>query len=74
MKAISIFAMAMCMAVSLSACESSNGTEEPVVPEVTPEQDNNGSGNDTEERTAVTLTAGETVLEAILTITERHAT
>ena len=58
--------MAMCMVMSLSACESSNGTEEPVVPEVTPEPDNNGNGNDTEERTAVTLTVGENVLDGYL--------
>lgn len=56
----------MCMVMSLSACESSNGTEEPEVPEVTPEPDNNGNGNDTVERTAVTLRVGETVLNGYL--------
>lgn len=68
MRKVSIFAMAMCMVMSLSACESSNEMEEPVVPEVTPEPDNNGTGNgnDTEERTAVTLTVGETVLDGYL--------
>lgn len=66
MRKVSIFAMAMCMVMSLSACESSNGTEEPVVPEVTPKPDNNGTGNDTERRTAVTLTVGETVLDGYL--------
>lgn len=64
MRKASIFAMAMCMVMSLSACESSNETEEPIVPEVIPEPDD--SGNDTEERTAVTLTVGETVLEGYL--------
>ncbi len=64
MRKASIFAMAMCMVMSLSACESSNVAEEPVIPEVIPEPDNNG--NDTEEKTAVTLTVGETVLEGYL--------
>ncbi|CAG9890680.1 hypothetical protein BOVA514_1764 [Bacteroides ovatus] len=64
MRKASIFAMAMCMVMSLSACDSSNVAEEPVIPEVIPEPDD--SGNDTEERTAVTLTVGETVLEGYL--------
>ena len=54
----------MCVVMSLSACESNNVTEEPVIPEVIPEPDNNG--NNTEERTAVTLTVGETALEGYL--------
>lgn len=58
--------MAMCMVMSLSACESSNGVEEPIVPEETPQPDNNDNGNGTEERTAVTLTVGETVLDGYL--------
>ena len=64
MRKASFFSMSMCMVMSLSACESSNETEEPIVPEVIPEPDD--SGNDTEERTAVTLTVGETVLEGYL--------
>ena len=56
----------MCMVMSLSACESSNGAEEPVVPEESHGQGNNGAGNDTERRTAVTLTVGETVLDGYL--------
>lgn len=64
MRKASIFEMAMCMVMSLSACDSSNVAEEPVIPEVIPEPDD--SGNDTEERTAVTLTVGETVLEGYL--------
>lgn len=63
MRTVSIFAMAMCMAMSLSACESSNGIEEQT-PEETLQPDNNG--NDTEERTAITLTVGETVLDGYL--------
>lgn len=68
MRKVSIFAMAMCMVMSLSACESSNEMEDPVVPEVTPEPDNNGNenGDETEARTAVTLTVGETVLDGYL--------
>ena len=54
------------MVMSLSACESSNGVEEPIVPEETPQPDNNDNGNGTEERTAVTLTVGETVLDGYL--------
>lgn len=64
MRKVSFFAMAMCVVMSLSACESNNVTEEPVIPEVIPEPDNNG--NNTEERTAVTLTVGETALEGYL--------
>lgn len=66
MRRVSIFAIAMCIVMSLSACESSNGTEGPVVPEVTPEPDNNGNGNDPEWRTAVILRVGETVLNGYL--------
>lgn len=66
MRKLSIFTMAMCMVMSLSACESSNGAEEPVVPEESHGQGNNGAGNDTERRTAVTLTVGETVLDGYL--------
>lgn len=66
MRRESIFTIAMCIVMSLSACESSNGTEGPVVPEVTPEPDNNGNGNDPEGRTAVILRVGETVLNGYL--------
>lgn len=66
MRRVSIFTIAMCIVMSLSACESSNGTEGPVVPEVTPEPDNNGNGNDPEGRTAVILRVDETVLNGYL--------
>ncbi|WP_161951808.1 cyclophilin-like fold protein [Parabacteroides timonensis] len=70
MKYLAAMMMAMCMTFSLSACETSNTENEPVIPETpqnpdTPgedDNDNNGSG----ERTAVTLTVGETVLEGYL--------
>ena len=64
MRKASIFTMAICMVMSLSACEPSNVSEETVIPEITPEPDDNG--NDTEKRTEVTLTVGETVLDGYL--------
>lgn len=64
MRKVLFFAMAMCMVMSLSACESSNGIEEQVPPEETQQPDN--SGNDTEERTSITLTVGKTVLSGYL--------
>ncbi len=64
MRKVLFFAMAMCMVISLSACESSNGIEEQVPPEETRQPDN--SGNDTEERTSITLTVGKTALNGYL--------
>ena len=76
MRKVSIFAMAMCMVMSLSACESSNEMEEPVVPEVTPEPDNGNSKNDNNQNenemvTRMRITVGSHTLTATL---ENNAT
>ena len=71
MRKVSIFAMAMCMVMSLSACESSSGTEELVIPEVTPEPDNSGNENDNNQNenemtTRMKITVGSHTLTATL--------
>lgn len=70
MKHLVTMMMAVCMTFSLSACEPSTSENEPVIPETpqnpdtpgTDDNDDNGSA----ERTAITLTVGETVLEGYL--------
>ncbi len=54
MREISIFAMAMCMVMSLSACEPSNGMEEPVIQEETTEPDSSDEINDDDKNDMVT--------------------
>lgn len=68
--------MAMCMVMSLSACESSEGTEELAIPEVTPEPDNGNSENDNNQNenemaTKMSITVGSHTLTATL---ENNAT
>lgn len=70
MKHLVTMMMAVCMTFSLSACEPSTSKNEPVIPEIpqnpdTPGEDNNDD-NGSAERTAITLTVGETVLEGYL--------
>lgn len=70
MKHLVTMMMAMCMTFSLSACEPSTSENEPVIPETpqnpdTPGEDDNDD-NGSAERTAITLTVGETVLEGYL--------
>lgn len=64
MRKASIFAMAMCMALSLSACESNDGSEESVVPEVTPQPGNNQ--NENAMITKMKITVGNHTLTATL--------
>ena len=76
MRKVSIFAMAMCMVMSLSACESSNEAEELAIPEVTPEPDNGNSENDNNQNenemtTRMRITVGGHTLTATL---ENNAT
>lgn len=70
MKHLVTMMMAVCMTFSLSCCEPSTSENEPVIPEIpqnpdTPGEDNNDD-NGSAERTAITLTVGETVLEGYL--------
>lgn len=67
MKILATMMIAMCMTLSLSACESSPPGNEPAIPETPqhPDEDKDG-GSDMRNRTAVTLTIGETVLEGYL--------
>ena len=62
--------MAMCITLSLSACEPSTLENNPGSPETpqTPDEDEGEGedGDDSSTRTAITLTVGETVLEAYL--------
>ena len=70
MRYLEAMVMAVCMIFSLSACEPSASENEPVIPEPpqkpgTPGEDDNDD-NGSAERTAITLTIGETVLEGYL--------
>ena len=76
MRKASIFAMAMCFVMSLSACESCEETEELIIPEVTPEPDNGNSENDNNQNendmvTRMKITVGSHTLIATL---ENNAT
>lgn len=71
MRKVSIFAIAMCMVMSLSACESNNGTEELAIPEVMPEQGNGNKENDDNQNendmiTRMKITVGSHTLTATL--------
>lgn len=61
----------MCMVMSLSACESNNGTEELAIPEVMPEQGNGNKENDDNQNendmiTRMKITVGSHTLTATL--------
>lgn len=68
MKILTTMMMAMCITLSLSACEPSTLENNPGTPETpqTPDEDEGEDGDDSSTRTAITLTVGETVLEAYL--------
>ena len=67
MKYLAAMMMAMCMTFSLPACGTSNSENEPVLPETPQNPEISGEGDDNPgERTAITLTVGETVLEGYL--------
>lgn len=68
MKYLATMMMAICMTFSLSACESSVSEDEPLLPESSqnPELSDEDSDASTAERTAITLTVGETILESYL--------
>ena len=70
MKHLATMMMAMCMTFSLSACEPNTPENEPLIPETPQNPDTPGEDNDDDngssERTAITLTVGETVLEGYL--------
>ena len=65
MKILTTMMMAMCMTLSLSACESNTSENDPVIPE-TPQNPGGDDDNSSSNRTAITLTVGETVLEGYL--------
>ncbi len=70
------FVMVTCFVMSLSACESSSGMEEPVIPEVMPEPNNGNSENDNNQNendmvTRMKITVGSHTLTATL---ENNAT
>lgn len=68
MKYLVTMMMAICMTFSLSACESSVSEDEPLLPESSqnPGISDEDSDGTTAERTAITLTVGETILEGYL--------
>ena len=66
MKALTTMMMAMCLTLSLSACEANTQENEPVIPETpqNPDEEDDDNTSNNEKRTSVTLTIGETVLDA----------
>lgn len=66
MKILTTLMMAMCMTFSLSACESNKSTHEPEIPETSQNPGGDDDDSSTTNRTAITLTVGETVLEGYL--------
>jgi len=71
MKKALIFSVAMCMIMSLSACEHDNRMEEPVIPEETTEPDNSNNDNDNNQNennmaTKIKITVGTHTLIASL--------
>ena len=68
MKALTTMMMAMCLTLSLSACEANTQENEPVIPETpqNPDEEDDDNTSNNEKRTSVTLTIGETVLDAYL--------
>lgn len=66
MKILTTMMMAMCMTLSLSACESDTSENDPVIPETPQNPGGDDDDSSTTNRTAITLTVGETVLEGYL--------
>lgn len=66
MKILVTMMMAMCMTFSLSACESNKSAHEPEIPETSQNPGEDDDDSSTTNRTAITLTVGETVLEGYL--------